>query len=104
MEEWSSQDLEQLLKKDNTLFLYLYTPFCGTCQVSGKMLEVVADMFPELPMGKCNLNFIPGFAHKWKVESVPCLAVFKNGEMVEKIYAFRSVPFLYEKIKALREL
>jgi thiol-disulfide isomerase/thioredoxin len=46
-----------------------------------------------------NLNFYPELAEKFQIESVPCLLFIKDGEMVEMIYAFNSVPFLYEKIK-----
>ncbi|MFS8629815.1 MAG: thioredoxin family protein [Bacillales bacterium] len=101
MEEWSRQELEQHLKNDESFFLYLYTPFCGTCQVSGRMLEIVEEMVPEMRVGKCNLNFFPEYAQVWKIESVPCLAVFHKGRIGEKIYAFRSVPYLYEKVKTL---
>lgn len=100
MEEWSQQDLELQIKKEDSIFLYLYTPFCGTCQVAGKMLEIVSAMLPELNWGKCNLNYLPQHALQWEIESVPCLVILKNGSIEEKIYAFQSVPFLYDKIKA----
>lgn len=101
MEEWSQQELELNIKKEDTIFLYLYTPFCGTCQVAGKMLEIVSAMLPELTLGKCNLNYLPQLALKWEIESVPCLVILNNGGIAEKVYAFQSVPFLYDKIKAL---
>lgn len=101
MEEWSQQELEIKIEKEDVVFLYLYTPFCGTCQVAGRMLGIVSGMLSELNWGKCNLNYIPQYALKWEIESVPCLVILKNGSMVEKMYAFQSVPFLYDKIRTL---
>jgi hypothetical protein len=105
MEDWSPERLKPVLEnnKDQDVFLYLYTPLCGTCQVAGKMIEVVTQLLPELQWGKCNLNFIPEYALSWEIESVPCLIIFRNQVIYEKIYAFRSVPYLYEKIKAMKK-
>lgn len=99
MEEWNHK---QWTKEKNTNMLaayYLYTPMCGTCQVASKMLEVVAAALPELPLGKANLNYVQEIADLYQVESVPCLLITENGKLKEKIYAFQSVPYLYEKLK-----
>jgi thioredoxin-like negative regulator of GroEL len=62
------------------------------------MLQVIEKMV-DVNIGKMNLNFSPELANKFEIESVPCLLIIKDGEVLEMIYAFRSVPFLYEKIK-----
>lgn len=101
MQEWNHK---QWTKEKNTNKLaayYLYTPMCGTCQVASKMLEVVTEVLPELPVGKANLNYVQEIADLYKVESVPCLLITENGELKEKIYAFQSVPYLYEKLKTV---
>ncbi len=64
------------------------------------MLEITEQMV-EVRMGKMNLNFYPELAKSFAIESVPCLLFFKNGEVVETVYAFHSVPYLYEKIKKI---
>ena len=37
-------------------------------------------------------------AEKWEVESVPCLVFIEEGAIVNKIYAFQSVPYLVDKM------
>lgn len=101
MEQWERDQIEALMKEKNELFLYLYTPLCGTCQLAGKMIEVVAAMLPAKKWGKSDLNYLPDLANKWEIESVPCLLIYKNGKIAKKIYAFHSVPYLYEQIKSL---
>ena len=71
------------INQKNTGLIYLYTPFCGTCQVSGKMLTVAAEILSDIPIGKINLNYMPELAEKWKVESVPCLVFIENGSFGE---------------------
>jgi len=98
MNEWDQNELTSFLEAGKTGLVYFYTPMCGTCQVASKMLQVIEKLV-EVDMGKMNLNFFPKLAEHFQIESVPCLLFVKNGEVVEMLYAFRSVPFLLEKVK-----
>ncbi|MEC0696875.1 thioredoxin family protein [Bacillus atrophaeus] len=97
MKELQEQELE--LIKEDVYLLYLYTPFCGTCQLAGKMLSVVEEMLPQVAYYKNNVNYSPTFAKAYKIESVPCFLLFKDGKLVERGYAFHSVSYLYDMIK-----
>lgn len=100
MQEVLENNREILLSAEETKFLYLYTPLCGTCQVAGKMLSVVEQLLPQQKWLKADLNFVPALAEQYSIESVPCLLVIRNNEPVKKIYAFQSVPFLYENLRS----
>jgi thioredoxin 1 len=99
VKDWNKQELDERIGTTETLYVYLYTPICGTCQVAKKMLIVIEELLPNFPLGMCDINYIPEKASEWAVESVPCLLIIKKGEVQEKIYAFRSVDYLYEKLK-----
>ncbi|WP_066055381.1 thioredoxin family protein [Robertmurraya korlensis] len=101
MQELLENNREILLANEETKFLYLYTPLCGTCQVAGKMLSVVEQLLPQHNWLKADLNYVPTLAEQYSIESVPCLLVLRNNELVKKIYAFQSVPFLYESLRSL---
>jgi thioredoxin 1 len=79
--------------------VYLYTPMCGTCQVAGRMMEIVKKLPQSFHFDKVNLNYLPQFAEEQSIESVPCLILYKNSKERERIYAFQSVPHLYEMLK-----
>src|SRR6476659_369414 len=98
MREWNKEELDEFINQKRTGLIYLYTPFCGTCQVSGKMLLVAAELLPQIEIGKINLNFMRELAEQWTVESVPCLVFMDEGAVVNKIYAFQSVPYLVDMI------
>lgn len=99
MKEYSQQEINHLLAENSNCCLYLYTPFCGACQLAEKIITDVSKLFPSLQWGKSNLNFLPSFAQEWKIESVPCLVVFQEKKIIKKIYTFPSVLILYEKIQ-----
>ena len=98
MNEWNRNELSLFLGQGGTGLVYFYTPLCGTCQVAGKMLQVVENLV-ELEMGKMDLNYFPDLASKFAIESVPCLLLIRGGQVVETIYVFHSVPYLLEKIR-----
>lgn len=100
MKEWNNHDLSSFFDAHSTGLLYLYTPLCGTCQVASRMLQVIEQLV-SLDIGKMNLNYFPEVAMKYGVESVPCLLFVKDGQVVQTLYAFHSVPYLLEKIKDL---
>jgi thioredoxin-like negative regulator of GroEL len=98
VKEWNRDEFSRLTNKRETGCVYFYTPLCGTCQVASRMLQVI-EQIVEVQMGKINLNFYPDIANNFAIESVPCLIIVKDGQLVETIYAFHSVPYLLEKIK-----
>ncbi|KON86442.1 thioredoxin [Sporosarcina globispora] len=101
MQEWSRQEIEVAVNGQKNALLYLYTPMCGTCQMAGKMLTVAEQLLPDQEIGKADLNYMPQLAEQWGVESVPCLLIFKEGNLHQKLYAFRSVPYLLDKIRSI---
>ncbi|TRZ37120.1 thioredoxin [Niallia circulans] len=98
MDEWTEKGLQASLKDKGRSFLYLYTPMCGTCMVASKMLTVVETMNNDFSIGKMDLNYAPHLAEEYKIESVPCLLIFDDGNLKEKLYRFESVPHLLEKM------
>ncbi|MDN4492935.1 thioredoxin family protein [Ureibacillus aquaedulcis] len=98
MKEWTTEDWVQQQEQHSLVAFYLYTPMCGTCAVASKMMDVIEELLPDLPLGKANINYLETLVMDYQIESVPCLLISEKGN-VEKVYAFQSVPFLYEKLK-----
>lgn len=101
IEEWKDEELELAIEDKRNFCLYLYTPLCGTCQVASRMLTVTLELVPGLTAGKMNMNYVRFLAERYEIESVPCLLIFKEGEVQDKIYAFQSVPYLYGLLKEI---
>ncbi|WP_044748594.1 thioredoxin family protein [Bacillus alveayuensis] len=100
MDSLTLEQIDEAIEHGDVVCVYLYTPICGTCQLAGRMLEIVKELFPHIKFCKTDINYIPERAVEWNIESVPCLLIFCNGKLEKKIYAFHSVPYLYETIKS----
>jgi thioredoxin 1 len=96
MKEIIREELPSCLKDPNKKALYLYTPLCGTCQLASKMLDVVEHVVSNVSFYKLDLNYAPDFAEAYSIESVPCLLIMNGETVLEKIYAFHSVAYLYD--------
>ncbi|HZG69976.1 MAG TPA: thioredoxin family protein [Chondromyces sp.] len=96
----SVENVSSIISSKDQVAVYAYTPMCGTCQVAGKMVDVIEQILKGWTIVKIDLNYYEPIAVKYEVESVPCLLIFKDGVLQDRIYAFQSVPHLYEKLRA----
>lgn len=85
---------KQLANKQSYL-LYIYTPFCGTCHVARQFLEHIESTLQEQIFYEMNAMYEADFMQTYKVENVPCLFIYRAGEVKEKIYTFYSIQNIY---------
>ncbi|MCP8969666.1 thioredoxin family protein [Ectobacillus ponti] len=98
MKEWTGDEVSRRIAAEERVIVYLYTPLCGTCQLAKKMM-VVAEAALGMEVGMTDLNYAPKLALQYEVESVPCLLIFRNGEVAKRVYAFQSVEHVYHALK-----
>ncbi|WP_243633179.1 thioredoxin family protein [Paenibacillus xerothermodurans] len=92
MTEWTERELQQWCNEaSERTFVYFYTPFCGTCRVAERMLQVILTIKPTLPIVKCNINYCPQVAQNWQIESVPCLVDVEAQSVSRKRYRMQDV-------------
>lgn len=81
--------------------LLFSSPFCGTCKVAERMLEVVEAAKVPVTMYKININYAAKLREAWRISSVPCLVLLKDGKPYRFEYAMRSVDHLYRMMTEL---
>ncbi|HLR79896.1 MAG TPA: thioredoxin family protein [Bacillota bacterium] len=95
------QITEEILQKDRFM-LYIHTPFCGTCHVARSMLDKIETTHRTHLFYEMNASLFPEFMHEHQIESVPCLLIKDQGEVKEKVYAFRSIANIYKYLLAYK--
>lgn len=86
---------EQQLEEKVDYFLFIHTPFCGTCHIARSFLEVIEKTHQEKIFYELNASLYPNFMQKYQVESVPCLLIKRENEIKEKVYTFYSIANIY---------
>ncbi len=93
--ELTEKEIVRMIEEtDEACAVFMYTPFCGTCKWSERMLEIVKHLHPDVRLYKCNLNYTPALTREWQISSVPCLVVIRR-----KVYAMKSVVDLLEVLQ-----
>lgn len=90
MKEITNEQLEQ-----ERYLLYIFTPFCGTCNVARSMLKKIESVHNENVFYEMNASLHPEFMQDNQIESVPCLLVKEGNTIKEKVYAFKSIANIY---------
>jgi thiol-disulfide isomerase/thioredoxin len=96
MEHLQLQNGEEIIPHIGFAFTFIQSPFCGTCQLAEKMLKTIETTYDKELFYDLNASLHPRLMMNYQIESVPCLLITKNGYLHEKVYAFHSVPHMYE--------
>ena len=79
----------EVLKSDKTVLLDFFSDWCGPCQMLAPVLAEIAEEREDIVVGKINVDEEMQLALKFGVESIPMLAVIKDGKLVNKSVGFR---------------
>ncbi len=89
----------EVLKSDKPVLVDFYADWCGPCQMVGPILEELAKEREDIKIGKINVDEEGELALKYKVSSIPYLAYFKNGEIVNQMVGFQGKEKILDMLK-----
>jgi thioredoxin 1 len=79
-----------------------WAEWCAPCVAYGPVVERVINGFGDkVCLGRVNTANETALAEKYNIMSVPALLLFKNGEVVKRIFGARNERFLREVISRL---
>ena len=78
-----------------------YGENCVACVMLGPIFDAIADEMSGISFGRINISFYPEIADEYKVNAMPTLLYFRNGELVHQSVGSMEREELLENIASL---
>ena len=75
---------EEVVSSHKPVLLDFWAPWCGPCRLLAPILDEVAQEREDIKVVKVNVDEEPELAHRFRVYSIPTLAVMKEGQLVHQ--------------------
>ena len=89
----------EVLDADGPVLVDFYAPWCGPCKALGPALESIARAYEgRLKIVKLDVDEAPQVAADNRIQGVPTLMFFQNGEAVDTLVGLPSANVLRAKL------
>jgi len=77
---------QEVLEENLPVLVDFWAEWCGPCQMVAPVVEQIAKEYKgKLKVCKLNVDDAPKTASNYDIMSIPTLAIFKKGKVVDKI-------------------
>ena len=84
----NNKQFEELMKVDKPLLVDFWAPWCVYCRRIGPAYEKIAQQYGErLVVAKINIDEEPLIANSERIEVIPTLVLYENGQAIASIVA-----------------
>ena len=97
----NAEQFESEAKKSAVAVVDFSATWCGPCRMLAPVVETISEKLAgKVDFYNVDVDDAPELAGEYKVNSVPCLILMKNGELVSQSIGFKPQPMLSAWIKA----
>jgi thioredoxin 1 len=95
----NDRNFESTISKNHLIVVDFWAPWCGPCRAVGPVIEQLAtELVGKATFGKLNVDENPVVSSNFGIQSIPTIAIFKNGKMVDGFVGAASKSQILSKI------
>ena len=87
------------IQSEKPVLVDFWASWCAPCMMQGEILHQLDEKYPDLQIGKVNVDENRELAMQFRVDSIPTMILFKNGEPLELLIGLRPTDALLELFK-----
>jgi thioredoxin 1 len=99
--EQSPENVFASLVQQGNVIIDFYADWCGPCKRLGAALQEVAPITPTVLIIKVDVETYATIAERYKVQSLPTMLFFRDGQQVHKMIGFNGKADLMRLINNL---
>lgn len=91
----NAEQFEQEAKKSPLALVDFSATWCGPCRMLAPVVEAVSEKLNgKVDFYNVDVDDAPELAGEYRVNSVPCLVLMKNGQFVDQSIGFKPEPMI----------
>ena len=92
----SDVNFKEIINQKEIALIDFYASWCGPCKMLAPILDEIAKEFPNITVGKVNIDFEQIVSKEYNVWTIPTMIIFKNGKEIKRIMGFKPKKELVE--------
>lgn len=92
----SDVNFKEIINQKEIALIDFYASWCGPCKMLAPILDEIAKEFPNITVGKVNIDFEQIVSKEYNVWTIPTMIIFKSGKEIKRIMGFRPKKELVE--------
>lgn len=84
MLHFTQESLDKTLAQGKLMMVDFWADWCGPCRMLGPVIEKLAAQYPDVAVGKVNVDEEQELALRYGVMSIPTVIFFKDGKEIDR--------------------